>query len=189
MVLSMITISCMSTPEHPSLKLIPESDYISSLEKFTDHKQIYDGLYLILDSHAALLNQAVTWPQLDHRARIYQWSDATYTEQKTKTRESLSIETQVFMSFSVPDRKHDNLHKANSVWKIFLDVGGKRYEGQASKLKSEFSELTSLYPFHNRWSTPYLIRFKVPTPDVEKQPAKMTITGPVTSTFFEFKGL
>lgn len=95
-------------------------------------------------------------------------------------------QTEVFVSFYTPEKKHDDLHKNQTLWKIFLDAGGKRYEGKAQKVKLLTSEVQGLYPFHNRFATPYTITFPVPTTALDGKEAKLTITGSVGSVAVVF---
>lgn len=179
--------SCVTPYANPHLQnLIPESEYESVSEKFSDSKKIYDGFIETMEVSATLLNTPVSKAQLDQKARIYQWTQEQYNSNKAEMESSLSKETKVFMGFFVPERKHDDLHKSKTLWKIFLDVGGKRYEGRAERLKTIVADVQSLYPKHNRFYTPYVIVFNAPISQVEFAASKMTLTGPVGSTILNF---
>jgi hypothetical protein len=179
--------ACASTHQNPSLQLIPENEYEKSVDTYTERKQLYDGFYQTLEFSATLLNTQVLRQQVDHNARIYQWDEITYNNKKSETENNLSKKTQIFLSFFVPERKHDDLSKSKTTWKIFLDAGGKRYEGKAEKMKNLLAEVVGLYPHHNRWSTPYMLTFNVPTSMVENTVSKLTLTGPVVSATVDFK--
>lgn len=188
--LSFSISACVSAYHNPNLpNLTPESDYLKSLEDYTVKKQIYDGLYQTMEFTATMLNTKVTRLQVDQSARIYQWTESEYQNKKSAAETSLSKQTEIFMGFFVPERKHDDLHKSTTLWKIFLDVNGKRYEGKATKIKTILADITSLYPHHTRFNTPYKITFAVPASMVENAVSKLTLTGPVGSTFVEFQAL
>jgi len=142
-----------------------------------------------MEVQAVLLNTAVSRAQLDHKARIYQWNSDQYNSNKAELESSLSKETKIFFDFFVPERKHDDLQKAKTLWKVFLDAGGKRYEAKVERLKTITADVQSLYPTHNRFFTPYVITFPVPISRVETGTSTLTITGPVGSTTLEFKAL
>ena len=72
------------------------------------------------------------------------------------------------------------------MWKIFLDVDGQRYEGKATKNKATLSEVQVMYPYHNRWSVPYIVTFPVATATVENKPATLTFTGAVSTSQLKF---
>lgn len=179
--------ACQTTRENPNLKdLISESDYYNQVEQYTGSDKVYDGFYQVLDISVTLLNTQVSRGQLDQTARLYQWSQQDYLNKKSENETSLSKQTQVFMSFFVPERKHDNLTKQSSVWKIFLDAGGKRYEGRVEKVKMIFSEIKVLYPHHSRFNSTYKVVFPVPVSMVESAESSFTLTGPVGSVKINF---
>jgi hypothetical protein len=163
-----------------------ESDYSDAVDAATQKKQVYDGLVNVMDVRATLLNTKVARLQVDQYARMYQWDEKNYSNEKSKTETNLSKQTDIFLSFFVPDRKHDDLAKSTSKWKIFLDVGGRRFDGTAKRIKTVFAEVKGLYPEHTRWSTPYLVTFPVPTSMAEAGSPKLTITGPIGSTTVNF---
>lgn len=186
----LIVTACATTPpENARLSLTSDSDYYSAVENFTASKQVYDGFVNILDIRATLLNTKVARYQVDHYARLYQWDETNYQNEKSKTEGKLSKQTDLFISFFVPERKHDDLSKYNTRWKIFLDVGGRRFEGKAQRLKTIVAEVKSLYPDHTRWSTPYIVTFPVPTSQVEGSESKLVLTGPIGSASVEFSAL
>lgn len=188
LILTLGLTACASAPENPhGLQLISESEFESVTENYTEKTQVYSGLYNIMDISATLVNTPVAKAQLDQNARLYQWDTAKMTTEKVKSDENLNKETDIFISFYTPERKHDDLHKNQTLWKIFLDANGKRYEGKVKKIKLLTDEIRGLYPYHNRFATPYTITFPISVHSVESSSAKLTITGPVGSASLEFK--
>lgn len=188
--LSLLIISCSNkpaAPNLPNLKLISESDYHDLIKKNSRPHQVYSGLYNVIDMTAIELNTEVYEAQADQMARVFIWDENKYTQEKVKIEEKLRKESEFFVSFFTPERKHDDLHKNKTLWKIFLDVDGKRHEGKVTKVKLLTEELQSLYSFHNRFSTPYSIVFPVAMKQIEKSASiKLTITGPVGSATVDF---
>ncbi|PIS10969.1 MAG: hypothetical protein COT73_06450, partial [Bdellovibrio sp. CG10_big_fil_rev_8_21_14_0_10_47_8] len=128
---------CVSSPVNPMLpNLIPDSDYYSAVDDYTAKQKVYDGFYQTVDLSATLLNSKVARAQLDRNARVYQWDPDQYSNKKSELETKLSKQTEIFLSFFVPDRKHDDLAKGTTHWKLFLDAGGRRYEGRAEKIKT-----------------------------------------------------
>ena len=188
--LSPLLSGCVTGYQNPNLpNLATEQEYFNSVNEYTAKQQIYDGLYQTLEFNATLLNSKVLRLQLDESARIYQWTEDQYKNKKSEIETSLSKQTDVFLGFFVPERKHDDLHKSTTLWKIFLDANGKRYEGKAAKLKTILADVASLYPHHSRFYTPYKITFPVPASMIENSTSKLTLTGPVGSTTVEFKAV
>jgi hypothetical protein len=182
--------SCATYPPNPNIPdLSSESEYYSSVASASQKRQVYDGLYEILEINAVLVNSKVAAERVDQNARMYQWTREQYEKEKTDMQTDLSKQTEIILGFFVPNRKEDNLAKKTSVWKIFLDVNGRRYEGQATKIKALPAEVRALYPEHVRFYTPYKIEFPVPVSMVENAEAKFTVTGPVASATVSFPPL
>lgn len=162
-------------------------NYAMVIEKNSDKLRKYSGFYNTMDIHATLINSEVAQAQMSQGVALYQWSDTRFAEEKSKFEDRLSKETEVFLSFYTPERKNDDLFKTNTMWKIFIDVGGKRYEGKAKKIKLQLAEIESMYPYHNRFYSPYKVTFPVAMKSIEGQPVKMTVTGVVGSGELNFK--
>mgnify|MGYP000933568202 CR=1 len=187
LILAMTLVGCATqTYTHPTLNLIPESEYYERIEKTTRRQEHYDGMTNILSYSATLLTSDVAQAQIDHQARMYQLSDSNYQNEKSKFFSEISKQTEVFLSFFVPEKKYDDLAKKSTKWKIFLDVGGQRYEAKVVRMKNQMAELIQYYPNHTRWSTAYKLIFPVSTSITENGSAKLTITGPITSSTIQF---
>lgn len=180
-------LGCASKYQNPSLKLIDENEYYNTVEVNSQRKQVYDGFYATMEFSAVLLNTPTARARVDQNARIYQWDLDKYKDEKAKAESNLAKQTELFLSFYVPERKNDDLHRSKTLWKIFLDANGKRFEGKVEKVKTLMAEIVALYPKHNRWSTPYKVTFNVPTSLIEASPSKLTITGPAGSAFVDFE--
>lgn len=180
-------IACASTPETkegvPSVKV---SDYEDLVEKNTKNIESYNGLTNQLNVYGTKLDAKLTEAMLSRSGQLYQWNASLFQEEKTKAMTEIATKTIFFLSFYTPERNHNNLTASKPLWKIYLDVGGQRYEGKATKIKTMLADLESLYPHHNRFSTPYRIEFSVPTAQTEGQPQVLTITGPSASVQLTF---
>jgi hypothetical protein len=166
-----------------------ESEFEKTTENYSNHIQVYSGLYNTVDMTGTLLNSAVAKAQLDQNARKYQWDAARYTTEKASFDARMQNETEIFLSFYTPERKHDDLHKNQTLWKIFLDTNNKRLEGKVKKVKLLTQEIRSLYPYHTTFATAYSITFAIPTRLVELSSSKLTVTGPVGTASLDFRSL
>ncbi|WP_413580483.1 hypothetical protein [Bdellovibrio sp. HCB288] len=163
-----------------------EDQYFETVQKYTDRTTKYSGLYNVLEMQATLLSSEVLEAQLDQKTRIYLWDEAKFQEERGKVATRLSAETEFFLSFFTPERQNDNLGTPKSLWKAFLDVDGRRYEGKVTRIKSSLAELISLYPTHNRFYTPYSLTFPVSEKTISGKEMKVTVTGPVGSGILSF---
>ncbi|MFN7728922.1 MAG: hypothetical protein ACK5P7_07180 [Bdellovibrio sp.] len=182
-------LGCASLPDNPQLQLISVGEYQSIINKNTEGAKSYDGFMNTMDFKATLLSSAVVRAQADQNARVYQWDPAQYAKEKETSEANLQKESQMFLSFFIPERKYDDLAKPTTRWKIFLDANGRRFEGKAARIKAQLAELMVLYPHHTRWQTAYKVTFPIPMSLIEKSEKKLTLTGPVGSSSIVFKSV
>lgn len=179
--------SCAMTPKTDRMKLMSDDEIHEAIEKGSAESQVYSGLYNVMNLSGTLINSKVREGLLHQQARSYQWDESQMNAEKLKVDEKNKTQTELFLSFYTPERKQDDLNKGQTSWKLFLDVDGKRYEGKATKMKLQTTEIQSLYYHHNRFATPYMISFPVSVASIESKPAVFTITGPSGSTQLKFQ--
>lgn len=185
--LALLLSACASQTTAPTAAPALSADaYLDVIEKHSDKVRRYSGFYNTLDVEATAINSTVAQAQLSRQADLLQWDEKRIGEEKGKFENRLNKEAEFFFSFFTPERKNDDLFKPNSMWKIFLDVDGRRYEGKATKIKLQLVEIQALYPYHNRFYTPYTVTFPVPMRSIESKPLKVTITGSVDSGTLQF---
>ena len=185
--LSIFILSCASQLKtQAGVPEVTTAYYTELLENKTKKIEIYDGLHNILTVQATWLDSQFTEASLSQNARSFQWNEQLYKEEREKKINSNANSTVFFISLYTPERKHSDLSKIKNLWKIFLEVNGQRYEGKATKIKLLLSEIQSLYPYHNRWSTPYHVSFPIATSLVENQSAILTLTGAVGSAQLKY---
>lgn len=187
-----LTIGACSTSGKPPLRE-PEAPGITVpkphteiIEKNSSGDSEFSGLYNTFELKATILNTPVRDALIQRQAEYYQWDQAQISAEREKSLQENSSESAIFVSFSTPERRNDNLADKKTIWRVFLDVGGKRYVGQAKKDRRLIAELQSLFPFHTRWNTPYIFTFPVAMNAIETDPIKLTVTGPLGSRVLEF---
>lgn len=187
LLLPFIVLSCVTrlpTPE--GIKDISTSDYEEFVDTKTQKQEVYDGLYNKLTVQATRLDGEMSENLVAYQAKLLQSSLATYKDEKAKVIGKHSSSTEFFVSFYTPERKHDDLAFSKTSWKVYLDVGGQRYEGKVTKIKGLTLDIEALYPHHNRWSSPYMVEFPVSTPSTDGKPVTLTLTGPLATTQLNF---
>jgi hypothetical protein len=170
---------------------VPESaeTYKLLIERYSAGDSEYTGFYNTFEYKALFLNSAVRGAIFRKQMAYYQWDAAKAAAEREKMHKELDEETRFFMSFFTPDRQNDNLMNSKSIWKVYLDAGGHRYEGRIKRLRTLLAELQSIYPFHTRWTTPYEISFPVSTHAIETLNATYTVTGPLGTRVVEIRGM
>lgn len=184
--LTLILNSCASSGKSISPYNLSESDYSDIIEPYTKTIQKYNGMQNVLELHVTIINSKVIDAQLNRQATVLAWNDIQFSEGKNKRFENQGNETQVFVSFFTPDNKNGDLARSSTLWKVFLDSDGRRFEGKAERMPGLAAEINLLYPEHTRFATPYLIKFPVALSTVENYPSKVIVTGPLGQVEVEF---
>lgn len=185
MLLLILTFSfaaCSTAPKNNfGVQTISSSQYESEVGLRSDKTKRYKGLHNTLEVGATLLSAAMLDNQLKYRAGLMQWDQTTFTEEQQKAFRDGNQKSQVFLSFYTPEKKMDDLHKNKTLWKIFLDVNGRRVEGKAEKLSLPTAEIASFYPYHSRFATPYIVTFPISHSDVASGRTQLTLTSSLDS--------
>lgn len=183
-------IACSSSPSKETANTpLHEEDYVDSIETFSDHTQKYDGPYNVLEVAATLINSQVIDSQIRRQTTLFQWNkEKVQSEQESKKSKSKE-KTEVFISFYTPDKKSGDLLRSDTLWKIILKTPKQEIIGTPKKLSLLPIEIKSLYPRHNRWSTPYIVSFEAPLDTIETQSSELILTGPVGVATLKFPAL
>ncbi len=172
--------------EGPSLLKVPQG-HREVIQQNSAGDAQFTGLYNSFELKATILNTAVRAALIKRQSEYYQWDQAQISTEREKALQELNSQTEVFMSFATPDRKNDNLADKKSIWRIFLDAGGRRYVGQVKKDRRLVAELQAQFPYHTRWNTAYILTFPVSTTSIETQIIKLTLTGPLGTRALEYR--
>lgn len=187
--ISLLTAACATTTtNNAGVSVLSKNAYENLVDRWSDRIEDYNGLNNTVTLQATLLNPEVARGQLDQNARLYQWDQVQYDNEKKNLENRQTTETQVFVSFYSPERKWDDLYKSKTLWKIFLDANGQRYEGKATKVKLLIPEIQSLYHYHTSFATPYIITFPVGANTLGANPARLVLTGAIGSVTLNFEG-
>lgn len=190
--LTLLIVACSGSPERPDPGPQGEfvtGDYRQQIDKYSAGESDFDGFHNSFQFRATYVNSEIQNALNQKKADYFQWSRDKFMAEQEKTGKEMGTKTKIFVSFFTPSRENDNLAKGNAIWKVFLDVGGQRYEGRVKKSYKLIAEIKTLFPYHNRWSTPYWVSFPVPTSEVERLQSKLTITGPLGVREVDFPGL
>ncbi|MBK7891607.1 MAG: hypothetical protein IPJ84_12455 [Bdellovibrionales bacterium] len=162
------------------------ADHAQAIEKSSSGDSEFSGLYNTFELKATMLNSTVRESILKRQSEYYLWEPSQLANEREKATQELSSETGVFLSFSTPERKNDNLADSKTIWRIYLEAGGRRYVGKAKRDRRLIAELQSLFPYHTRWNSPYTITFPVAASALEGQAIRLTVTGPLGTRVLEF---
>lgn len=165
-----------------NLEAIPEdSEYLKLVDQNTREAFGYNGLANVFEIRALALNERVVAAQVRRKSQQFQWSEEQTRREFEKANQSASSQLQFFISFFTPDGNHNDLSNSSTLWKVFLDVNGKRYSASVEKAPGKLTELQNLFPFHNQFSNGYFATVLAPRSLIEQGAFKLTITGPVAT--------
>jgi len=160
--------------------------YEHLIQKFTRGTNQYSGFYQTFQADVTILNNEVQMAGLKQRAHFLKWDAAQERTEREKVLQEASAYSKFFMRFFTPDRDNDDLHKGKSIWKVFLEYNGTRFEGKVTKPTAKAVELVTLYPYLDRFSTPYEVTFNVPMTTIQQGRSKFVITSSLGTAEFVF---
>jgi hypothetical protein len=156
----------------------PDS-YIKVIESYSAGEVEYVGAYNHFNFRATMMNSTIQNAVIERKAALYLWDEVKKQQELAAMQIDNPTTTKVFMSFYTPDRRDDNLSTPKSIWALYLETSQGRYTGVAKRVRTSPTELMTLYPSHNRFTTAYFVEFPVSLASVEGQTLKLTVTGPL----------
>ncbi|MGE4130885.1 MAG: hypothetical protein AB7F86_04570 [Bdellovibrionales bacterium] len=179
---------CASTPKLTSDSIQPmDSDsYIKLIQRNTAHTDQYSGFYQTFQADVTILTTEVQAASLRQKGHFLQWDQRQFQSEREKSLQESNAYSKFFLRFFSPDKDYDDLHKGKTIWKVFLDYSGRRFEGKVAKMSEKMSEVVQLYPHMDRFSTPYEITFNVPMTTIEQGEVKIILTSSLGQAEFSF---
>jgi len=162
------------------------SPYRQVLNRWTRQVRIYVGGFDLE------LIAAVTFKSLSFReaytaeyARTYRLSPAEKEKMLKDQQEAAGLYHEFFISAYIPDRRWNDFHEKDTIWKIFLseNSGTKIKPIETRRIKNVDAAITHFFPFVSPWDVVYRIKFPVVVPGSnapifqnESTPLKLVIT-------------
>lgn len=169
-----------------SVEDVNVAEYTKVLAANTKSSRQYEGFYQLFQVHVTRLNSDVQNLLIQRKAFFYQWSRQQYLQEKQNDLKLRSTEAQFFVQFFTPDIIYDDLNKPKTIWRLYLEWNGQRFEGQVKRISAKPIELQSLYPGFDRFSTPYMVTFQVPMNAVEQSNSRVLLTSSIGQAEFVF---
>ncbi len=169
-----------------SVEPMDQGEYQRLISRHTASTDQYSGLYQTFQAHVTMLTTEVQSATLRQRASFLQWTQRDFQTEREKAVQEANAYAKFFMRFYSPEHEYDDLHKGKSIWKVFLEYKGNRFEGKVTKVSQKFVELRSIFPYMDRFSTPYEITFNVPMTTIEQNDVKVILTSSLGQAEFNF---
>jgi len=186
--LTMLAIGCAGSPTKSTngIEAMGSTAYAGLVKKHTAKTDQYSGFYQTFQADMTILTSELQTETLKQRAQFMQWDQKTYQGERDKMLQEAAAYSKFFLRFFSPDHEYDDLHKGKTIWKVYLDYGGSRFEGKVRKMSDKYVELQNVFPHLDRFSTPYEITFNVPMTTIENGASKVTLTSSLGSAEFKF---
>ena len=162
-------------------------EYSTLIRKHTVRTNQYSGFYQTFQADMTILTTEVQSASLRQKGNFLQWDQKQFQAQREKSLQEANAYSKFFMRFYSPDKEYDDLHKGKTIWKVFLDYGGNRFEGKVVRLAEKAVEVYTLYPHMDRFSTPYEITFNVPMTTIEQGSSKVVLSSSLGQAEFPFE--
>jgi hypothetical protein len=182
--LTCLLTACATAPKPGG---ISENEYEKIVREHTKSADKYQGLYQTFQASATLMTTEQQSATLQRKGDFLGWDANQQQKERDRAFQEMSNSTKVFLRFFSPENEYDDLHKPQSIWKVYLVHEGRQIEGKVKKLNDKFVELKMLYPHFDRFSSPYEVSFPVPTSAVEQSEVKIVLTSSLGSTEFTFE--
>ncbi|MCB9025077.1 MAG: hypothetical protein H6625_02060 [Bdellovibrionaceae bacterium] len=182
--------ACSTAPKNTDLekvfRQIPDSEYKKIMDEYTFNDKKYNGFYNTYDSTITIINSVVSEALLQRDGFFMQWDSAKAQSEREKSIQKMSSSSEFFISMYTPQSGHNDLDKANSMWKVVLESAGQRYEGKVTKLKKNLVQTQNLFPNHTRFNKAYIVTFNVPMTRIEREKSVIILTSSLGNSTFRF---
>jgi hypothetical protein len=168
------------------IQAMGKMEYAALLNKYTHKTNQYSGLYQTFQADVTILNSEVQSALVRQRASFQGWDEKQFQMEREKSIQEASAYSKFFLRFFAGDRDYDDLNKPKTIWKVYLDFNGSRFEGKIKKLPEKNVELSALFPNMDHFSTGYEITFSLPMTTLETGTSKITLTSSLGTAQFVF---
>lgn len=146
----------------------------------------YSGFYQTFQADVTIMTTEVQNAVLRQQGNFLQWDQRQYQQAREKAVQEANAYAKFFLRFYAPNRDYDDLAKGKTIWKVFLDYSGNRFEGKVTKRMEKLIELQTLFPNMDGFSTAYDVTFNVPMTTLEQGTLKVVLTSGLGQAEFTF---
>lgn len=164
-----------------------KKQYEELINQNSKTKKEYSGFHQAFEATITPLNQVIQTAVLERKAELQDWPMAKLESEKKELDEKRLTHSHFFLRFFAPETQYNDLHQPDTIWKIYLVVDSQKYE--ASKIKKDFSklvELSTLYPYFDRFSSGYEVEFPIGQASLDKKAYKIILTSSLGKAEFLF---
>ena len=144
--------------------------YKAALTDWSREARIYRGLGVELIATATFKSSKFRDAYSNEYARAYKLTGSEKTKLLNDQKNAALAYNDFLFAAYVPDKKFNDFHKKDSIWKIYLTVGkgGLINPLEIRKIKKVSAVTTHFFPYITPWESVYLIRFSAISPATGK---------------------
>lgn len=166
---------------------VAEDQYLPIYRRYTSTKKEYSGFHNTFEARLTFLHSELNTLRLRRKGHYLRWSLDRFQKEREKLFQEMSVEAGAFLLFYTPENEYDDLNKPNTIWKLYLEFDGQRYEGKVVKASEKRIELQAQFPDIDPFSTSYFVTFPLPTSVVQDQDFTIILTSSVGIAKFVIK--
>lgn len=170
-----------------SCQSVQKGNYARLIDSASQATKKYSGFHQAFEATVTPLNREVQMAVLEKRAEVLRWTPAQLESALREANEKRLTHSYFFLRFFTPDPDYNDLNKPDSIWKVYLILGGQQYEAQIKKDFSKLVELKSIYPYFDRFSTGYDLEFPVGQAALADNEYQIIVTSSLGKAEFTFK--
>ena len=144
--------------------------YKAALMDWSREARIYRGLGVELIANATFKSSKFRDAYSNEYARAYKLTGSEKTKLLKDQKNAALAYNDFLLAAYVPDKKLDDFHKKDSIWKIYLTVGkgGLLKPLEIRKIKKVDAVTTHFFPYITPWKSVYIVRFPATSPPAGK---------------------
>lgn len=188
--IALTSVSCSTPAKNPHLekifKYIPDTEYLKIVDQFTQNDKKYNGFYNTYEVGVTIFNTTMTEALLQREGYYMQWNESQALSEREKALQKMTSSSEFYITLYTPEPSHNDMNKANSMWKVYLEYEGQRYEGQITKFKKNLIQSQHLFPHHTRFNTSYIATFNIPMSRIENGKVSIVLSSSLGNSTFVF---
>jgi hypothetical protein len=137
-----------------------EHSYQEILNRFTDHKGIYDGLDTRLFVAATWQSPRFIEARVRRLGEFQEQPESEVNRRVLEEREKFKGRTEFFFGIHANDPKFDDFDRKNTIWRIALVVGDKEIvPTEIKRVGRSTMDMRATYPYMDVFWVAYAVRF------------------------------
>jgi len=144
--------------------------YKAALTNWSREARIYRGLDVELIATATFKSSKFRDAYSNEYARAYKLTGSEKTKVLKDQKNAVLAYNDFLLAAYVPDKKLNDFHKKDSIWKIYLTAGkgGLTAPLEIRKIKKVDAVTIHFFPYITPWKSVYLVRFPAISPAAGK---------------------